>query len=420
MKSLMPALVVASLVLNATLLAAIVKRSSISGSAARGERPTVSPGSAAATVAQSGAGTGGGAAVEVDPGGGHSRAVTSAPLWEQLMSHDPATFAANLRSAGFSLGSTRGAVYALLRDLQTPERVKAMELLPAEPYWKPARSFSASSEYSKEISRLWHERDRIMRSIFPEEQEAFVLRMQARFGPLSADKLEKLAVLDRDYSEMRMQLMQSSSALRMPWSTDKLTYLEQERRRDIAAILTPQELEDYQLRDSTTARMLQRQLASFEPSEQEYRELFRLRAAFEEKTRASGAVGFGAPESLQAQKELSEQIKSTLGEKRYADYERSTDPGVQSANSIAQRLGLPASTATAVYELQQEMRAREAALQADRALPEAQRAAQLAALGEEARQKLTTLLTASGVDQYRLETGGRGLPILERANVTRR
>ncbi|MBC7369856.1 MAG: hypothetical protein H7343_24085 [Undibacterium sp.] len=44
--------------------------------------------------------------------------------------------------------------------------------------------------YSKEITRRWFERDRVMRGIFREEQQAFELKMQARFGPISAVSME--------------------------------------------------------------------------------------------------------------------------------------------------------------------------------------------------------------------------------------
>ncbi len=417
MKSIPSLLIIASLTINAALVATLVKRPPSSRDEVYRPPSAAVPDAAPTVHSANGAATPGAITIAAT---GDPASATSKTLWERIESRDPATFVANLRAAGFSLGAMRGAAYALLRDLQTAERTKAVESLPVEPYWKATPSSLASSDYAKEINRLWHERDRTMRRLFPEEQEAFVLRQQARFGPLAVEKLEKLATLDRDYGEMRMELTRSSSGLRMPWSSDQQAFLEQEKRKDVAAILSPQELEDYDFRVSPTATALQRQLANFDPTEQEFRDLFRLRAPLDEKMRAGGMAFANTPEAAALQQKVAAEIKSMLGEARYEDYTRATDAGVQSAASIARRLSLPANTANDVYQLQREMQDREAAIQRQQTQSPAQRDAQLAALAAEAQQKLSTLLTTRGADQYRLETGSRSLPILERTGTPRR
>jgi hypothetical protein len=259
----------------------------------------------------------------------------------------------------------------------------------------------------KEVSRLWLERDKIMRSIFPEEQLAYTLKMQARYGVLSSEKYDKLSALDQDYSEMRMQLMATmQSGIRMPWTAEQMNYLEEEKRKDMAKLLTPEELEQYDLRASPTAMTLQRQLAGFDPSEKEFRDLFRLKAPYDEKVRAGGPGYFASPEGAQAQKDYTEQVKQTVSPERWPDYERSTDPAYSSAFGVAQRLNLPATTATDVYRLEQEWHAQQTAIRNDTTQTAQQREAQLAAANAEARQKLTALLTPSGLNQYMLETGG--------------
>lgn len=345
------------------------------------------------------------------PTGGMSAGAeaTTRNLWELLSSREPATFAANLRAAGFTTGSMRGAIYALLRDLQTDERVKAVDSITSDSFWKIGGSPESFAAYSKEISRLWLDRDRVMRGIFPEEQLAFTLRMQARFGPISAEKMEKISALEQDYSEMQSQLRSQSrtGGLQMPWGGEQLAYLEQEKMKDMAALLSPAEMEQYQMRGSPLGGSLQRQLDGFEPTEQEYREIYRQRAAAEEAGRAGGPLYSMTPEGARAQQNLEAGLKSALGEARYAEYQRGQDYTYHMALRVTRNLDLPASMAAAVYDLQRDLKQREGQIRSAGGQDAAQRETQLAALATEAKQKLSALLTPAGAEQYTKDTAGR-------------
>ena len=53
--------------------------------------------------------------------------------------------------------------------------------------------------------------------------------------------------------------------------------VQKEMENDLAKILTPEELEDYQLRLSQTSMMMRMQLGSFDPNEKEFRDIFKLK-----------------------------------------------------------------------------------------------------------------------------------------------
>ncbi len=341
--------------------------------------------------------------------GDASAAVPAKTLWALLASRDPATFAANLRAAGFQVGMVRGAVYALLRDLQTPERTKAVDSITNSTYWKNDVSPAASASYSKEISRLWLERDQIMRRIFPEEQEAFALRMQARFGPISEATMEKISALEQDYSEMQTQTRARSSGggiMQMPWSGEELALLDREKLKDIAALLRPTELENYQMRGSPLGQTLQRQLDGFEPTEQEYRQIYGLRAAADAAARANGPMGAMTPEGMRTREELEAGLKTALGDARYAEYQRGQDRGFQAALEVTRTLDLAASKAAEVYDVQQQMRKRQTEITTASGSTAADRQAQLAVLTAETNQKLSAILTPAGLEQF--NKGQRG------------
>jgi hypothetical protein len=231
--------------------------------------------------------------------------------------------------------------------------------------------------------------------------------MQARFGAISPDKMEKISALEQDYSEMQMQLRAQSrtGGFQMPWSGGQLAFLEQEKIKDLKALLSPQEMEHYQMRGSPLGATLQRQLDGFDPTESEYREIYRQRALADDANRAGGQLYSMMPEGSRAQQALQASLKSALGEARYAEYERGLDHNYQNALRVSRSLELPASTAAAVYELQRGTKQREAEIRGATGQDAAQREAQLAALAAENKSKLATLLTPAGAEQYTKAVG---------------
>lgn len=395
MKQLLFAALALSVVANVVLLADLLRRSKLPNSGADGAA-TVSPHRSPA--AASPAGLTPPASVTTASAGRHLTA------WQLLHDRDPARFAANLAAAGFPRAAQRGAVYALLRDLQTPERQRALDQVPQLPFWQAATDRSAQIATNREINRLWQEREQTMRRLFPEEQEAYLLQARAQFGPLPEETLEKLRSLERDYLDMRISIQSPSAVgLSMPWHAEEQAVLNQEKRRDVVAMLTPKELEEYDLRSSPTANSLRRNLTDFNPTEQEFRAMY----AAQSRVDALRQGGFdisseGMNTRRQAQQDANKALQDALGPARYAEYQRATDRGYQAAFAVTQNRNLPVENARAAYQVQRDIQQRAAEY---RRLPPAQRAEQLAALAAEAEKSLATLLTPEGLADYRRSGG---------------
>lgn len=342
---------------------------------------------------------------------------SSAAAWAHFATRDPTTLAARMRAAGFSVAATRGAVYALLRELQNEARAHLLAQTPLEPFWKTGANPASRLAQSREIARLWQEREGIMRQLFPEEQLAHQLQLQTRFGPLPTDKLDRLEALERDYNELRMQVqMQGSGVPRMPWHRDELALLDQEMRRDLEAILSPAELEEYDLRSSRTARIMQSQLVAFAPTEEEYRKIYALRAPFD--ARYSTGAPSATASRQQDQRALDQAIEAALGPDRFALYQKSLDPAYSTAVNVAQRLGLAPSQADAAYELAQAAQRQLNAIRQDGTQTREQRTAAFSALLHDSNTRLSDILTPAGLQEYR-NTGGFWLRNLERAATPR-
>lgn len=391
--------ILALLVLSLTANAAIVLRLWRAPKLASAAAPTVTgntgataPGRTVELLASAASGSAPARADTTD-------AVAERPLWAQFETRDPAELAARLRAAGFSNAAAKAAVRLLMVDLAAEARARAMANEPLEPFWKTA---SPEARWNRSSFLQHRERERQIQAMFPDD-DMQTWQQRARFGPLPPEKLAQLSLLDRDYNDMRRDIqMRTYAGPRMPWTADELRLLEEERQRDLAALLTPAELELYELRGSQTAQTMQRQLGPFNASEQEYREIFRLRSAFDRQFSTIGPTT--AEEAMarrQAQQATDAAIKSALGEQRYAEYTRSLDNGFQAAYAVAQQRGLGGAAALAAYEIQQDSERRANEIRSDRSRSPEQHSAEVSAMLTEASTKLRGVLTDEGWDRYR-------------------
>lgn len=182
------------------------------------------------------------------------------------------------------------------------------------------------------------------------EQALALLPLEKR-GPVRAAQ-------DR-FWEKTETLRKRLDNLLLPEDAEEYRRLRAERVAELQKILTPLEFEEVEIRTSTTANTLKTELSAFQPSEQEFRELFRIKRDLHEATYVPGQVvgdeeGQRAQERTMASLKAEEQIKSTLGEARYAEYQRAQDSDFQQISRVATDEGLPRDKAIAVYNLQKQ------------------------------------------------------------------
>ena len=186
----------------------------------------------------------------------------------------------------------------------------------------------------------------------------------------------------------------------------KLTALRAQREAEMAQILGPQDFQEYQLRNSWTARNMRDTLAAFQPSEEEFRKIFELRKAFDDQfsnTRDGGDAGVREQRRL-AQQQLEEQIQATLGG-RYATYQMSQDERYRELYEFAQRNSLPQETVQSVYDMRKTAEEMRRNLERDTTLAPEQRAAALTALANETRNALNSTMGEQAFKEYQRRGG---------------
>jgi hypothetical protein len=325
------------------------------------------------------AGAGGGARV----GPSHQ---SSASLYNTLYSRDPALFAENLRSAGFPMSAVRGAVYALLRDIQSQDRERIAEMVPVQPFWNTSRATNAFlGVQTAEILKLQYEREKAMRTLFEEDRVNFRLEQQFKYGILDDKKLEALTALDYEIREKRVAITNSGRML-MPWDSEHISALEAQRLTMASGLLNEVEFLQYRMRSSERPQSIISQLIGVSVTEEEFRTIV------------------AADSVVTNSMDRDSKIKTLLGEDRWQQYYLARDPEYRHVFSVVRDLSLPVSNVATAYSLLGQYKTKVADLRARGVSgPALQR--ELKGLHEESQRHLTPLLTDDGLKRFEKASG---------------
>ena len=341
-------------------------------------------------------------------------------LWAQMRAEgdDARAFAAKLRKAGVPDRMARLLVgEALHEEYRTKQRVLVGPSDLAT-FWKSAAS-AADREKQTALRKLARDHEDLLTQLYGagDMVAANRDRLVRLYGPLPDEKLERIDRIHADYGDMTDDIRARSGGLLLANDREMLALLDQECRKDVAAILTAEELERYDMLTSVTARTLRARLATFAPSETEFRALFRLQREFDERfALPSGAADDGRQrERSTAESELESRIRAALGEGRYAEYRLQQEPSYRIAARIAERYGLPPKRAGDVHALSKSTQSKLQALRDDTKLTPAEAREALSKLGRETDERLVALLGGDGAELYRQTSCGAWLRALERA-----
>lgn len=281
--------------------------------------------------------------------------------WADLPVGDLQALADFLRERGVPPHIVRGII-AHYVDEEYNEKRKALsaQSSPAG-YWEnSSNSGPEAMALRAELRNLARERnDRLnalVGQVEPVFDPQFLSYIRQRYGNLPTSKVMDLQAIERDYNELQSQVRQASQGVLLAEDREALALIEQERRKDLMAILTPEEYEEFEFRSSNTGSQLRRNLDMMQPTEEEFRTIFRLQRPFDEKYLSSSAprTPTAFAERQAAERELIAAVKAALGPERGADYEKSRDYSFVHAHSVAKNLGLPKETGDRLWTLQRE------------------------------------------------------------------
>jgi len=236
-------------------------------------------------------------------------------------------------------------------------------------------------------------------------------REERMYGFLPAEKREKLKEIQSTYDELEQEIYARAKGLILDADQEQLKRIEKQRMEELASILSPEEFEEYELRNSDTAHTMRSQLAGFDPNEDEFRRIFRLQKTFDTQfahafdATDESQMEIRARAEEQAQDALNAEIKKVIGEKRFAEYERAQDADYKALVQITDRFAMPRDVATKVYDMKLEAERQKLQIETNPNLSEQQRQTALTSIIRETERSV--LKELGDVGQTYLKTGGQ-------------
>lgn len=287
------------------------------------------------------------------------------PVWSKVKSDDLPSLVQRLRDAGFPPSIIRAILAAQIRD-QFAARRKAIEGDTNDTaFWKNPVIDVSKQKALREIAR--EERDLLRKLLGPDADAGDTFGQMYRdrgLANIPAAKVDDVRQILRDYDEQRQELYSNISVGGVITMTAadmaKVRAIDAAQHADLAKILTPEELELYDLSASRTAQSLRYQLSAFNPTEDEFRALFKLQQAFDDTY--GNMLPSSSPDEMrarmEAQKQLKADMKSALSPDRAAVLDRATDYNYRQTTQLVARLELPPETADQLYTVQKEFEQR--------------------------------------------------------------
>lgn len=292
--------------------------------------------------------------------------VTNEFHWASIESPDYKTYIANLRAVGCPESTIRDIVLTDLMKFYAVRRGQSLTNGHDFKYWETddQRKQTAEQEAAREqqFTKIDREIGAVVRELlgvnYDREINRYFVdvgREQTRLAFLSDEKREQVLALRDKFEGLQEAIYEQAGNGRLS-ATDyqKLKAVEEERRGELSNLLTPLEMEQYELATSATAERLRQELVGFNPSESEFRRLFQLFNQHDQKF----AVADPDDAAMQQSKadDLSRvevEVAQQLGPGRFADYQMSQNSDYRNFVLLAHRHQLPSAAALTAFQIKQ-------------------------------------------------------------------
>lgn len=334
-----------------------------------------------------------------------------ARTWSALKADDLKSLVARLRAAGFPPNVIRAIVKAQLDERYSGLRKSVVAQLGPRPFWN-AHYGNFDTRTAMGLGAISRQESKEMKDLLgPDDNSNNPLGVsytQDTTVGLSREKYDRVQAILSDFTDMKGGLFAGANGVMLPEDLEKLDYLQKEQQAEITAELSPAELFEYQLRTSNVASQLRYNLSAFNPTEDEFRAIFKAQQDFDSQYGANdGKLTQDQLHEREAhQPDLLAKIQDGIGADRIADYKQQTDQNYIQVSRLVDRLELPATTTQQVVAVQGDISKRADAIRRDPSLSAADRSSQLAALSDEATGAITAVMGERGMAAYRQNGGG--------------
>jgi hypothetical protein len=335
--------------------------------------------------------------------------------WAIVESRDFKTYIANLRSVDCPEETIRDIIVAevnklyagKMRELRGPEMERH--------YWKSDRQSQSkeNQDFQKNYKAMLKEKSDLLVELLgvdPEKEErkqnGNVDYYERMYSFLPESKQEQTRTVQEKYEALRQAIYQRGEQDEQ--DQKELREITRKQMAEMGQFLTPTELESYELHSSQTASQLRYDLDGLEPSEAEFRTIYKVRKAHEEEL----AYNYD-PDNKEAQKRREEAIKQSnkeiaalLPSDRAAEYERMQDYSYKELVRLVARQELPKETASTIYDSKKTAEEAAKTIRDNKSLTQQQKSEALKKIQSETETQIATSLgDKKMVEKYKRRGG---------------
>lgn len=314
--------------------------------------------------------------------------------WEQLESADYQGYIRSLRAVGCPETRVRYIILADINELFSKKRAREAEL--HDPQWWKAEPDPMIANALQQKGRQLEEERRSMiekylgyETLENEKSEAMLWSSVQLTGPVLGSLPTELHNSVQEVCARSIDRHQGAFWARVNEGQGlnqvEMAKLREQTRADLRRLLNAEQLEEFLLRYSHNAHQLRLELSGFEPTQDEFRKIFRAIDPLQHQLQ----LEYGGVEALsQQQRERFERqrdaaIKDVLGPKRYEEYSVTRDPLYRQAQMTARQYGAPPKAILPIYQMTKATEARRQKILTDAALTPQQKSAALNAVNQE-------------------------------------
>lgn len=358
-------------------------------------------------------------------------ALANRPLnWAALESTNYYIYIANLRGFGCPEETIKDIILTDIAKVYARKRAEVRRQGQPYRFWSPnLAENSMDPKLQRQLAELDREQRSLVRNLLGVDMQVELAKYwEEDFDPaaydfLPVEKRDQLMSMKVKYDEMEQEIYVRAQGIMLEQDEADLRMLQQQREVELASILSPQELEEYELRHSHVADNLRNQLTGFEPNEEEFRRLYRLQKDFEDQ------INRALPESSdevqaeiraraqeEGQRALNDEMRKALGPERYSEWQRAQDPDYKALVQIADRYNLPADTSQKIYNFKTQAEQQKLQIESNPNLTEEQRQAALTAIANETEKAVAGAMGANVYKSY-VRVAGQWIQSLNEINM---
>lgn len=348
--------------------------------------------------------------------------------WRALEHTNYFIFIENLRAFACPEETIRDIIITDVAKLYGRHRSELRRQYPPPKFWEPFDPLGGSAEpveLQQKIRALDREQRQLIRDLLGVELRWELAKysgeaesLERNYSFLSPDKQAQVRAWSEHFDELEQDLYVRSRGWMLDEDLAALRQLQRQRREQLASMLNPDELEEYELRFSDTANNMRSQMAGFRPNEDEFRRIFRLQRGLDEMLDSASEGGDNDVQSSRvlahgrAQETVTAEIEKLLGPQRFAEYQRAQDGDYRALLQLGARLQVPEDVANRVYNMKQAAERVKYQVESNPNLTDEQRQQTVAALARETARSVKSTMGDEVYGAYQ-QHGGQWLGNLQ-------